>query len=160
MHPVIRIEVTDSGISNHPGFPVGTDLVVTHGDGSITAAMLELDAQTEQQGFLSYGFNTEPAASADNISLNVGVDGNTFIGLGGTGNVQGQYSRANGFDFLQVEYEQSIRFNSGNRTAAANGLATSIDNLYTIADIPLPAPFALMLLGGALGWHQVRMRIL
>ncbi len=131
------------GLTNHPNMPVGTDVVLSAGDGSITDAMLEADAFFESAVFDSYGFNTLAANDPLNIQLNDGVDGGDFSTLGGTTNVQGIYSRGIGGNFIQVEMEQSIRFNSANRDLAASALVQAIVSLDA-ASVPLPSGLLLM----------------
>ena len=124
--------------ANH-SFPAGTDAVLSSGDGLVSTFVSALDDQLDAAGFLSYAYNTLDVNDPANVDVNEAVVGTTFTSLGGTTNVQGVYSRSLGGDFVHVELEQSIRFDSGNRTIAAGALSSAITGV--------PEPSSLMLLG-------------
>ncbi len=111
--------------ANHV-FPAGTDAVLSSGDGMVSTFVRALDDQLDAAGFLSYAYNTLDVNDPDNVAVNEAVVGTTFSSLGGTTNVQGVYSRSLGGDFVHVELEQSIRFDSGNRIITAGAIASAI----------------------------------
>ncbi len=111
--------------ANH-SFPAGTDAVLSNGDGSVSLEVLALDEALTALGYLSYAYNTLPADSASNLSVNDGLVGTTFSSLGGTTNVQGQLSRSLGGRFLHAEFEQSLRFTPAERQQAASALSQAI----------------------------------
>lgn len=121
--------------ANH-NFPAGTDAVLSNGDGSVSQEVIDLDAQFEADGFETYAYNTLPALDPVNVTVNGAEQGSTFSSLGGTTNVQGVYSRGIGGRFMQIEMEQSIRFDANNRALAATALADAVldgDELATCA---------------------------
>jgi hypothetical protein len=113
-------------ITNHPGFPIGTDAILSNGDGGVSHHILELDAAFQTNGFLAYAFNELAANSAENLQVNEGIDGTTFSGLGAKSNDQGKYARSLGETFVHVEMEKSIRFDGPNRITAAALVADAI----------------------------------
>lgn len=108
-------------LDNH-NFPAGTDAVLSNGNGGVSSEVLNLDSLLEAEGFDSYAYNTLDIDDPTNVQVNGNVVGTTFSSLGGTTNVQGVYARGLGGTFVHVEFEQSIRFDSNNRTLAANAL--------------------------------------
>ena len=88
--------------------------------------MIDVDDRFEQQGFLGFSYNTLSPSDPVNVLVNDGVDGTTFASLAATTNVQGNYSRGIGGQFVHVELEQSIRFDSANRDLAAALLSESM----------------------------------
>ena len=116
--------------ANH-SFPAGTDAVLSVGDGSVSDEVIALDAALQDEGFLSYAYNTLATADPLNVAVNETVNGTTFSSLGATTNVQGGYSRALGGTFIHIELEQSIRFNTTNRQLAADAIAAAINTINT-----------------------------
>ena len=113
-------------IDNHPSFPVGTEAVLSNGDGTVSSEVVELDANLESNSFETYAYNTLAPTDPTNQTVNGGVDGTTFSGLAGTTNEQGIHSRSLGGIFVHVELEQSIRFNATNRDLAAADISNAI----------------------------------
>ena len=113
-------------ILNHPGFPLGTDAILSNGDGGVSQHILELDAALQTNGFLAYAFNELATNSVENLQVNEGIDGETFSGLGAKSNDQGKHTRALGETFVHVELERSIRFDGPNRIVAATLIADAI----------------------------------
>lgn len=131
-------------IASHPGFPAGTDVVFSNGDGSVSAEVVMLDSQFEGQGFLGYAYNTLAVADPLNVAVNGAVAGNVFSGLGATTNAQGIYSRGLGGVFVHIEMEQSIRFDATNRQLAADAIAASILSTFAASAVPEPASGAIL----------------
>ena len=131
-------------IANHPTFPVGTDVVFSNGDGSVSPEVELLDDQFEGQGFLAHAYNTLAVASPLNVAVNDAVAGSVFAGLGAMTNVQGIHSRGLGGVFVHIEMEQSIRFDELNRQLAADAIAASIINSYASTAVPEPASGVLL----------------
>ena len=75
-------------LDNHPSFPAGSDVVSSHGDGSVTAAMTDLDNRFATAGFDGFGYNSLDPLSVANMEINDAVDGATFSQLAGSTNVQ------------------------------------------------------------------------
>jgi autotransporter-associated beta strand protein len=118
-------------LSGIPTFPADTAVVMTNGNGTVTAQQRDLNARYDANGWLAYGYNTLATNNALNVEINTGSDGTvypgtTFDDLGAVGNHQGAYSRSLGGVFMHVEHEQLIRFSTANRTLAAGILADSM----------------------------------
>ena len=113
-------------IANHPTFPVGTDAVLSSGDGSISSEVIALDANLEADSFKAYVYNTLTPTDPVNVTVNGGVDGTIFSGLAGTTNEQGIHSRSLGGIFVHVELERSIRFDAANRDLAAMDISNAV----------------------------------
>ncbi|MEY3463883.1 MAG: hypothetical protein RLZZ468_1661, partial [Cyanobacteriota bacterium] len=111
--------------TNH-SFPEGTDAVLSNGDGGVSPEVLALDRAIEGRGHRSHAYNTLDPADATNLAVNGGEAGTTFAALGGTTNRQGQLSRSRGGRFIQVEFEQSLRFTASERIISAAALAEAI----------------------------------
>jgi hypothetical protein len=126
---------------NYPTYPVGIDVVASNGDGGIGQTIVDLDATFEGGGLAFYAYNTLAANDPLNQTVNGGLAGTTFSDLGGTTNKQGVFSRGLGGTFVHIEMEQSIRFNAGNRVAAAAAITAAIQ---------VPEPAAVWLLAGGL----------
>ncbi|MCB1734516.1 MAG: hypothetical protein H6981_15370 [Gammaproteobacteria bacterium] len=129
-------------LDNHPIMPADTDAVVTAGDGSVSSGMLAVDAFLEAAGLVTYGYNTLDVNDVLNQAINGSVDGQDFAGLGATTNVQGDYTRSLGADFVHIEMEQSIRFDTNNRIAAAGAVVAAINSV----EMPIPEPATLLLM--------------
>ena len=98
--------------ANHPAFPSDTDVVLSSGDGSVTTDLATLDATFQDFLLSGYIFNNLDQADPSNVKVNDGEPGNTFSALGAVTNVQGQYSRGIGGQFIHVELAESIRFDT------------------------------------------------
>jgi len=133
--------------ANHPGFPVGTDVVLSSGDGGVSSNVVALDGlfdSTLDSGgtlLLSHAYDSLADNDPLNILVNDSESGMTFSDLGGTTNVQGIYSRGLGGKFVHVELEQSIRFNAVNRDMAADVITQAI------VSVPEPSTMVLLLIG-------------
>lgn len=123
--------------ANH-SFPVGTDAVLSNGDGSISDEVVALDAELEASGFETYAYNLNDPR---NGIVNGAENGSTFSSLGGTTNEQGIHSRGLGGIFVHAELEQSIRFNAGNRDLAAEDIAAAVlaESSFQVTDV---APYS------------------
>ncbi len=148
------IQIHGFNLANHPVMPGDTDAVVSAGDGSVSDAMLAVDAALENVGFVTYGFNTLNVNDPLNEHINGNVPGTDFSGLGGTTNVQGQFTRAIGGEFVHIELAQSIRFDSGNRVLASDALVAATDQVNTVSS---PSGLILMLLS-LIGFSWCRRR--
>lgn len=130
-------------LANHnPPMPGDTDVVVSGGEGDVSEGMLAVNQFMESGGFVTYGYNTLNINDALNQQINGNVDGQDFSGLGGTSNVQGQYTRSVGADFVHIEMAQSIRFDSNNRALASAAIVSAMDEVYAA-----PIPSVLLLMG-------------
>ena len=139
-------------LANYGSFPPGTDAVLSNGDGGVSPEVIDLDSRIDGGNFLSHAYNTLAVNDPTNQLVNGNVVGTTFSPLGGTTNVQGIHSRGLGGTFVHVELEQSIRFDSANRDAAATLLAEAIA-------VPEPQTVALAfaslaLLAGFVLWRR------
>ena len=132
--------------ANH-AFPAGTDVVLSNGDGSVSAEVVLLDEQFEEEGLLTFAYNTLPALDPLNVQVNGAEAGSTFSTLGATTNVQGIYSRGLGGRFIHIEMEQSIRFDAMNRDLAASAIATAI---FLSSAVPEPSTLLLLAACGAM----------
>ena len=137
-------------LDNH-NFPAGTDAVLSNGDGGVSSEIINLDTLLDGAGFDSYAYNTLDVNDPDNVAVNEAVLGTTFSSLGGTTNVQGVYARGLGGTFVHVELEQSIRFDSTNRTIAANAISSAI--------VGVPEPSGILLVCAGLVWVGLCRRI-
>ncbi len=117
---------------NH-SFPVGTDVVLSNGDGGVTQEIVDLDGLMDDAGFPSYANNTLEADDPLNVQVNGAVDGITFSSLAATTNDQGIYSRSLGGIFVHVELERRVRFDEANRNLAASLISQAIS-------LPEPSP--------------------
>ncbi len=140
----VVFQIHGFSILNHDGdpgeahFPAGTDVVISAGDGTVNDTLVDLDAQFEGQGFQSYAYNTLASNAPVNILINDGVNGNDFLSLAGTTNVQGNFSLQHGGRFIHIELEQSLRFDSQNRQTSSglisNIIAAEPDQFVTAAE--------------------------
>jgi hypothetical protein len=121
----IAWQVHGFSISNYPGFPVWTDVVLSNGDGDISMEVRMLDKDLFAEELVAYSYNTLATNSALNMEVNDGVAGTNFNGLGGTQNVQGAHSRSLGGRFVHIEIERAVRFDATNRISAANGIVSA-----------------------------------
>jgi hypothetical protein len=119
-------QVHGFAIDNHPSFPLGTDAVLSNGDGAVSLDVVRLDTELDGLGFLSHAFNTLAPADPLNQAVNGPTPGITFSGLGATTNVQGTHSRSLGAPFVHVELERSIRFDATQRGIAADAMVAAI----------------------------------
>jgi hypothetical protein len=130
-------------LSGTPSFPTNTAAVASNGAGAVTANVLRLNTLFDSNGFPLYNYNTLSTNNALNVQVNFDsgsntvINGSTFSSLGATTNVQGNYSRGLGGDFLHIEMEQSIRFNSSNLDLAASEIALAVQG------VPEPGTFGL-----------------
>ncbi len=144
--------------ANH-SFPSGTAAVSSNGDGGVSEEIVNLAQMFDDEGFLSFAFNTLPASDPLNVQFNGSEEGGTFSSLGGTTNEQGRFTRSLGGLFVQIEMEQSIRFDADNRLVAAALIAETI-GLTGAPDgsggVPEPSALVLMSLGLTLGltWRR------
>lgn len=136
-------------------FPAGTDVILSNGDGSLSLEVVALDAAFEDQGLLTFAYNTLPVMDPLNVAVNGVEDGTSFSALGGTTNVQGIYSRGIGGRFIHVEMGQSIRLDAGNRLLAADAIT---DAIMASEAVPEASTFALAAIGlamlGVIAWHR------
>lgn len=115
-------------LTGFPAFPGDAQAVLSNGAGDVTTPILWLDAYLEYFGFRGYVYTTLPADDPLSVAVNDGVLGSRLRDLGATTNVQGNYSRNLGGDFVHVELERYIRFNAGRRWAAAWAIAEALRN--------------------------------
>lgn len=107
-------------------FPVGTDVVLSSGDGGVSAEVLDIDSRFDAHDYPSYAYNALPANDPLNVAVNGNEPGVSFSSLGGTTNVQGIHTRSLGGRFVHVELEQDIRGSQATRIDLAQQIADAL----------------------------------
>lgn len=139
---LVTFSVHGFDVSNHGGFPSGTDFVLSNGDGGVSNEVVVLDAAFDAEGYESYAYNSLLVGDALNVSVNGAEDGSTFSGLAATTTVQRIYSSSVGATFVHVEIERTLRFSSTDRVTIAGLLTSSITSLTAV---PESSTYALLL---------------
>ncbi len=117
--------------------PEDTQVILSNGDVNvISEEVVDLDSRFDSQGWASYAFNRLDINHPLNELVNQGpldetIDGNTFVALGARTNVQGQFSRAAGSNFVHVELARDLRQNFTEEVASLIASAVRADNQET-----------------------------